>query len=148
MNNKKTLVNLVATMIAFFINIFITFFLSPYIIKQIGVEAYGFFSLSNNFVMYFSVVTGSINAIAGRYIVIALHKKKIYEANQYYTSMCFANVILSLVLLVSIIIGVLNLEYFLTIPEDILIDIKLLIVLVHFLLYEQANIVLTLNEIL
>ena len=126
MNNKKTLVNLVATMIAFFINIFITFFLSPYIIKQIGVEAYGFFSLSNNFVMYFSVVTGSINAIAGRYIVIALHKKKIYEANQYYTSMCFANVILSLVLLVSIIIGVLNLEYFLTIPEDILIDIKLL----------------------
>lgn len=126
MSNQKTIFNLISAMLAFIVNFLISFVLSPYIVKHIGVEAYGFFSLANNFVMYFSVIAFSVNAIAARFIVIYMHKQELRRANEYYSSMCFANVLFAGILLIISIIGIMDLEYFIQIPTDIIIDVKLL----------------------
>lgn len=130
MKKKNTIINLIAAILAFSANIIINFFLSPYIIKHVGVEAYGFFSLANNFVMYISVVTLAINSMAGRFITISVHKGNVYQANKYYSSVFISNLILSFILLIIIIPVIYKLEYFLQISDDIKLDVKFLFLLV------------------
>lgn len=130
MKKKNTMINLIAAIIAFSANIIINFFLSPYIIKHVGVEAYGFFSLANNFVMYISVVTLAINSMAGRFITISVHRENLYQANRYYSSVFISNLILSLILLMMLIPIIYNLEDFLQISSEIELDVKFLFLLV------------------
>ena len=130
MKKKNTAINLFAAIIAFSANIIINFFLSPYIIKHVGVEAYGFFSLANNFVMYISVITLAINSMAGRYITISVHRNDIVQANKYYSSVFISNIVLGGTLLIIVVPFICNMEYFLQIPLDINLDVKLLFLFV------------------
>ena len=62
--NKQTRVNFIAQVISFAINICISFFLTPFIIKNIGIEANGFVTLANNVVEYAQIFTLAINSMA------------------------------------------------------------------------------------
>lgn len=50
--NKKTMINVICSLMVLAANVIINFWLSPYIVKNIGVEANGFITLANNFVTY------------------------------------------------------------------------------------------------
>ena len=101
---KQTGINLIAQVIAFGINLGISFFLTPFIVEKIGVEANGFVSLANNFVEYAQLITISINSMAGRFITIKLHQKNPEDANKYFSSVFIANLIFSVVLTILSII--------------------------------------------
>ena len=47
---RATTINLISGIGVLIINVCISFFLSPYIIRTIGVEANGFVNLANNFI--------------------------------------------------------------------------------------------------
>ena len=47
---KQMYINLIAQTIAYAVNLGISFFLTPYIVNHIGVEANGFVGLANNFI--------------------------------------------------------------------------------------------------
>ena len=51
--SKQLIINMSASFIAYGVSLFISFFLSPYIVRTIGVEANGFVGLANNFVSYY-----------------------------------------------------------------------------------------------
>lgn len=124
--NKQLTINLVASIIAFFINMGISFFLTPYITKNIGVEAYGFVSLGTQFINYASLVTIALNSMAGRFVMIEIYKKNWESANKYFNSVLLSNVIIAAVMLIPSIFIVVYLEILLDIPLDILVDIKVL----------------------
>lgn len=125
-DKKKLTINMIASLICFVINMGINFFLSPYIIKNIGTEAYGFVSLANNFVNYATIITIALNSMAERYITIALHKNKKEEANKYFTSVLVANIITLLVLVIPAIVIIMELENILNIGEQLVNDVKIL----------------------
>ena len=102
-NGKRLAINMVATIVAFVVNMGISFFLSPYVIEHVGVDAYGFVSLANNFVNYASIITLALNSMAGRFITIAIHKGNKEEANKYFNSVLLANIIICFVLLIYVI---------------------------------------------
>ena len=63
MNTSKQLtINMIANFVNFGISLCISFFLSPYIVRTIGVEANGFITLANNFVSYTSLITIALNS--------------------------------------------------------------------------------------
>ena len=49
-NKKATLVNIFAALITLGVQMFISFWLSPFVVGKLGEEAYGFINLANNFV--------------------------------------------------------------------------------------------------
>ena len=57
-------INIIASLVAFFVQFGISFFLSPYIVSRLGEEAYGFINLSNNFVSYASLLAVAVNSMA------------------------------------------------------------------------------------
>lgn len=123
---KQMYINLIAQTIAYAVNLGISFFLTPFIVDTIGVEANGFVGLANNFVEYAQLITVAINSMAGRFITIKLHQKHVEEANKYFTSVFFANVFLAIILTVIFSVVIVFLGSILNISAHLVIDIKVL----------------------
>lgn len=128
MLNKQLIINMVSAIIAFVVNMGINFVLSPYIIENVGVEAYGFVSLGNNFISYASLLTIALNSMAGRFITINLHREDYEKANKYFNSVLIGNIITSTILIVISGVMIVNLEKLVDIPSEIMLDVKMLFV--------------------
>ena len=124
--NKKFIINLVSCIVSFIITIGINFLLTSYITEAVGVEAYGFVSLANNFVNYASIITLALNSMASRFISVSYHKKNIKEANQYFNSVLVANISLILILLIPSILIVVFLEKIVTISPNLILYVKII----------------------
>lgn len=108
------------------VNVIVSFFLSPYIVKTIGVEANGFVTLANNFVTYANLIVTALNSMAARFITIEYVRKNYKKANLYYNSVFWGNLIIVVVLLVPAVLLIVNLQNCINVPSDILWDVKLL----------------------
>ena len=141
MGKTKIGINLVATLVAFLVSLGINFFLTPYIIKWVGVEAYGFVALANNFIMYISIFTIALNSMAGRFIAIEMHKNNFENARKYYSSTFFANAFGAFFLLAVSSVIIANIQDFITISDNLLVDVKCLMafILLSFLLEVYAS---------
>lgn len=106
----------------------IYFFLTPYITDRLGAEAFGFFTLSKNFVGYMCVISVAFTAFMVRYISLAYHEGKIKEARSYYSSALAAGLGLCCFILLVALILVPNLNYIFRIPVDLDMDVKLLFI--------------------
>ena len=75
------LINLISSIIVFIVSMGINFFLTPFILKSLGNEAYGFVGLSNAIVSYAAVITVAINSVSGRFVAYEWHRGDIERAN-------------------------------------------------------------------
>lgn len=123
---KKLLINLSSSLLAFIVNIGISFFLTPYIVRSLGIEAYGFVQLGTNFINYASLLTIALNSMAGRFITIEIHRNNWEGANKYFTSVLIANTIIAMILSVPAILCVFYIDKIINVPVNILNDVRML----------------------
>lgn len=128
----NTTINIISGLGVLLTNVCISFFLSPYIIRTIGVEANGFVTLANNFVAYADLAVTALNAMAARFVTISYINKDYKKANLYYNSVFWGNLIIVGVLLVPATIFVLRLEKIINVPSNILLDVKILFAIILF----------------
>ena len=128
----NTSINIISGLAVLITNVCISYFLSPYIIRTIGVEANGFVTLANNFVAYADLAVTALNAMAARFITISYINKDYKKANIYYNSVFWGNLIIVGVLLIPATIFVLRLETFVNVPTNILWDVKILFAVILF----------------
>lgn len=127
MSKSKTfIINLTAQILSFAVSMGISFFLSPFIVKNVGSETYGFVSLGNNFISYVTLLTGTINSMASRFVTIEFAKKDYLKANQYFSSVFISNVAMSLILLIPSIFIVTFLDDLFNISAEIVSDVRAL----------------------
>ena len=125
-NHSQSIVNLISSMSVLLINLFISFWLSPFVIRNIGIEANGFVSLANNFITYASIIEMAIGSMASRFITIEYIKGNYEKANIYYNSVFWGRLIIVLVLIGPAVYLVGRLDHFVNVPQNILTDIRLL----------------------
>ena len=131
MKNKRQLaINLIASSIAFIVGPCINLILYPYIIKNIGVEAFGFAGLAVSFIGYAQLATVAINSMAGRFITVKIHENDYESANRYFNSVLITNILAAMFLLVTSVFCVIYLDKLVNIPQDILVDVKILFSLI------------------
>jgi O-antigen/teichoic acid export membrane protein len=128
MGKKQLMINIISNIISFGASLAISFLLTPYLISTIGKEVYSFVPISNNFVSYFAIITIALNSMASRFITIELVKKNIHKAQEYYSSILIANIIMSSILIVPMIIIIIFLDSFLNIPAGRISEIRILFV--------------------
>lgn len=131
-SNRKTIVNLICSIMVLCVNLIISFVLSPFIVKHIGVEANGFVTLANNFVTYAQLIVSALNSMAARFITLAYVNKDYKKANLYYNSVFWGNLIIVAVLLLPAVIFILKMEKMVDVPSNILTDVKVLFSFVFF----------------
>lgn len=126
MKNKQLVINMIANIFAFVVNIGINFFFTPYLIRTIGKEAYSFFPLANNFIGYVNIITVALNSMASRFITIKIHENDSEGANRYFNSVLTSNSVLAFILTLPSIFFVLFINKILNIPYEILRDVQFL----------------------
>jgi len=124
--NKQHAINVAASVINMLVGALISFFLTPYIVKTIGVEANGFVSLANNFISYATVASTALNSMAGRFIMMSLYQNDEEKVSNLYSSLFWGNIFLAVVYAVLGLACVLYLEYLVVIPDNLVIDVKFL----------------------
>lgn len=142
MKNKRMIINLASNIISLIVNVGISFFLTRYIVMQIGKEANGFINLANNFVNYATIVTVALNSVAGRFITIKIHQKDEEGANVYFNSVLVGNAIMSIILSLISVFIIVFLEKIIKIPIELVLDVKLTfaIVFITFILTLMTSI--------
>lgn len=138
-NKYQTYINIVCSVLLLVVNLAINFFLSPFIVDNIGVEAHGFISLANNFVTYANLIVTALNSMAARFITIEYHRGNIKKADIYYNSVFWGNLFIVLVLLVPATILIVFLEKVLSIPAYLIFDVKLLFSIVFITFFLQTG---------
>lgn len=131
MNQRKQLIiNMSANFVAYGVSLLISFFLSPYIVRTIGVEANGFVSLANNFASYATLITIALNSLAGRFITISITRADETATNKYFTSVFYANLVIAAFLVLVGSAVVVFLPQLINIPPALLSDVRYLFIFV------------------
>lgn len=104
----------------------ISFFLTSYLVKNVGSTAYGFFNLANTTVNYALILSTALNSMAARFIGIEYHQKNFKKALGYYSSVFYGDLVFVSLLLIPSIILILDVNLFFEVPLDILNDVKVL----------------------
>ncbi len=86
-----TMFNLVTSILTMVLSYAIAFFITPYIVSHLGVEANGFTQLAHNFVTYAGLVTLAFGSMTARFILVSYHRGDVEQACRYYTSGYFVN---------------------------------------------------------
>lgn len=126
---KNLYTNLIANVSAFLINGLITFFLTPFIIKNLGLEAYGFVNLATDFINFATLFSMTLNSMAARFITIEYVKRDLSKANILFNSVLYSNIVLILILIFPSLYLLINLNDFISIPFNLLYDVKFLFLL-------------------
>ena len=119
------LLNLISSIIVFIVSMAINFFLTPFILKSLGNEAFGFVGLSNAVVAYAAVVTTAINSVSGRFVAYEWHGGRIESANGYYSSVLAVNLFFCAVIAAAASLFILNLDLVLSVPQNLKFDVTL-----------------------
>ncbi|MFD2442776.1 lipopolysaccharide biosynthesis protein [Bacillus sp. CGMCC 1.16607] len=127
MDNKKQLsINLIANLMSFSIGIGVSFILTPFLIEHVGKEAYGFFPLANNFVTYMNLVVLALNSMAARFIMLEVMKKDLLQANIYFNSVFYSNMIMVTLLAIPLCLIIFFIDRFLHVPQSLHNEIQIL----------------------
>ena len=81
--------NFIYNFISFVLTVGLGFYLVPFMLKHVGVLAYGYIPIAMLAFDYMSIIVGSINGSVARYMAYALGENKIKDANEIYSSSFF-----------------------------------------------------------
>ncbi|OYP59232.1 hypothetical protein CG709_00525, partial [Lachnotalea glycerini] len=130
MNKKRLIINMSAQLISIFVTIGINFVLSPYIVARVGKAGISYVKMSSDFVSYAQILVSALNTMASRFITINIHQDNYKDANKYFSSVFYANIIVSAILLLPSVILVIFLDNILNIGPELVCDVKILFVLI------------------
>lgn len=124
MGGKRLAINMIANVVAFVVQFGINFLLTPYIVRTLGSEAYGFVQLSNNVISWVGILTVALNSMSGRFICIEINRQNTKKAKEYFNSVLMANTVLACVLMIPGILFVLFADKVMNVPAHLLSDVQ------------------------
>lgn len=123
---KRLFTTILTSGIATVLSFLISFLLTPYITNKLGVEAYGFVTLSKNFTQYAAIITIALNSYASRYITVSYYQNDKKKAQEYFSSIYYGNVVISILIMIVSIIFIIFLDDILNISSDLVFPVKIL----------------------
>ncbi|PWU67177.1 MATE family efflux transporter [Gracilibacillus dipsosauri] len=126
---KNLFFNLGASFVTFFITALISFWMTPFIITNIGTEAYGFIPLTQNIISILTILTLSLSSVIARFITIEITKDNIRGAQEYFNTYLIASFFGSIFIMLIVVTLIINLEKLINIPTNFIIEVKLAVFL-------------------
>lgn len=134
---NRMFLSLFSNIIAMVISLGVSFILTPFLINNLGKEAYSFFPIANTFINYMNVLSLALNSMAARFITISLASGDYEKSKCYFSTIFYSNFVLCLILLIPMTYILLNLNKLLTIPLNLNNDVKILFILMFLSLIVQ-----------
>jgi len=132
LNKKQIGINVIMQVFAFLLGLGITFFLTPYIIAKLGVDAYGFFPMANTMVSYATIITVAVGSMSARFVAVAYHEGNLDKAKIYFSTTHYVNIVIAIFLSIISLIVVIFLDRLINIPKELVTPVKFLFAFVFF----------------
>ena len=126
---KRISLNLIGQLCTFVCSLCISFFLTPYIVANLGQETYGFVGLANNFTSYITLFTVALNGMLSRYVTVEYTRRDFEKASGYLSTAIITQMILALILLIPMMVLAGKIDSFVNISPDIIPDVRILWIL-------------------
>lgn len=117
MDKKRLSINLISNVLSYFVATVLSFLITPFLVRNLGKEIYGFYGIANSFVNYITIVATALNSMAAKYITVEYVRGNESQAKKYYSSIFFSNVILCLILTPILVVVILDLNVLLNISD-------------------------------
>lgn len=114
--NKQILKNILFNIINFVANVVIGLALTPYLIKKLGIAAYGLIPLAMFLSSYIGVLTQSLTASVNRFLINELQNNNITESNKVFNTALITMLIMVFFIFLVFLWPVINIESFITVP--------------------------------
>lgn len=124
--------NLLFSVLAFALNLLLSFFLTPYLTGRFGSEAYGYCKLANDLTGFASLLGVALNSMASRFLMLERARGCTEGERQVFSSLGVANLLLSGLLLIPAAFCVGYLDRLFAIPAALRAEIKLTYALSFF----------------
>jgi membrane protein EpsK len=95
----RFVINLAANLVNFGLGILVGLWLTPYLIRHLGVAAYGLVPLAVTVTSYMGLFTTALNAAVGRFVTIALDRQDHDEANRIFNTSFWGTAAVLIILL-------------------------------------------------
>lgn len=116
--------NILIGLVTFAVSLCISFFITPIVVERLGSEAHGFVTLANNFVSYASLITVALNSMESRFVSVEIYKGNYERANQYFTSVFFANIVIAVILIPIMGAFIVFMDSIIEVPAFLLSDVR------------------------
>ncbi|WP_392544708.1 lipopolysaccharide biosynthesis protein [Oryzobacter telluris] len=130
MGRKRMTISLTANIVSYGTSALVALVLTPFLVTRVGKEAYSFYPLANNFILYIGILGIALNSMAARFVTVAVVRGDTREANAYFSSIFKVNLALALALVPVSTLFVANLQHILTVPPNALNEVRILFGLV------------------
>lgn len=136
MNTKFMKKNLLTSVISMAIQFLQSLWITSYIQRMMGVEAYGYISVVVNLINMAGIITVALTSVCSRYIVIELEKKNEEGINRIFNTIYFSILLVAVLCLCAFSIMSFNVTAFMNVSEKYIqqVSILLFIVGVDFIL--------------
>lgn len=121
--------NLLCSGISHTVSVGIAFFLTPFLIRRLGIETYGFYPIALEIMAVVGLLMGLLNSTANRYVTVEYAGGRKGEARTYASTVFGSGLALSGFLLVPLSLFVAFCDRFLDIPRGVEGEIKLFLAL-------------------
>lgn len=129
-NTKRTALNLICNTATHLLSAMIAFVITPFLIARVGLEAYSFYPLSAELMAFFGLFTGIVNATAIRYVTVEEARGNGGEANRYFSTVFFSNVLMCSLLLIPMGLFVAFSDKILSIPVGMAGELRVFFALI------------------
>ena len=124
--NKQTQRNFIYNLINLIVNLGIGLFYTPYLVKSLGIIAYGIVPLALIINQYINVITGSLTGALTRFYSVALQKNNFNDASKYLSS-SFVSLSAIVILLSPVFIWIIvKLNWIFNIPTKYIFEARIL----------------------
>lgn len=117
---KQIIKNILFNILNFGVNIALGIALTPYLIKHIGISAYGMVPLAMFITSYVGVLTQSLTASVNRYLINALQENDIEGANTVFNTALILMLLLILFAGMVFLWPILNVDLFISVPHELI----------------------------
>ncbi len=86
--------NLLANVLNFIFSVLVGFWLVPYLIRNLGISAYGLIPLATTLTAYMAVFTLALNSAVGRFLTMALDRRDAAESNRIFNTSFWGSIVI------------------------------------------------------
>ncbi len=113
---SRFVANITANLLSFAVAILIGLWFTPYLIRHLGIAAYGLIPLATTVSSYLGLATITLNGAVGRFLTIAIEREDTKEANRIFNTALLGNVIIVCILFVPALLASSHVSAFFNVP--------------------------------
>lgn len=130
MNAKFMRKNLIASIVSMAIQFLQSLWITSYIQRVMGVEAYGYISVIVNIVNMAGIITVALTSVCSRYMVIELETKNEENINRLFNTVYYSLLLISAICLCIFVIMSFNITVFMNVSNEYVKQVSILLIIV------------------